>query len=60
VTFVAAIIDSVIRVYKNGVLVATGPSDTTWTNGQPGIGFWPFPGATLANYGWKTYSAGTL
>jgi hypothetical protein len=56
----AEIIGSVIRVFKNGTLVMTGPSDTMWANGQPGIGFWPKPGATLQNYGWKTFSAGGL
>jgi hypothetical protein len=56
----AEIIGSVIRVYKNGTLVLTGPSNTTWADGQPGIGFFPRSGATLANYGWKTFSAGTL
>jgi len=56
----AEIVNSVIRVYKNGALVATGPADTTWTNGQPGMGFWPKPGATPQNYCWKSYSAGSL
>lgn len=56
----AEIVGSVIRVYKNGSLVVTAPSDTTWTSGQPGIGFWPLAGATLASFGWKTFSAGSL
>lgn len=56
----AEIIGNVIKVYKNGALVATGPADATWTNGQPGMGFWPKPGATPQNYGWKSYSAGSL
>ena len=56
----AEIIGSVIKVYKNGALVATGPSNTTWTDGQPGIGFWPTPGATPANFGWRNYTAGSL
>jgi hypothetical protein len=54
------IVGGVISVFKNGSLVATGPPDTTWTDGQPGIGFWPKPGATLQNYGWKSYTAGSL
>jgi hypothetical protein len=56
----AEITGSVIKVYKNGSLVATSPSDTTWTTGQPGIGFWPKPGATLKSYGWKNFQAGSL
>jgi hypothetical protein len=54
----AEIIGGVIRVYKNGSLVVTGPSNSTWTDGQPGIGFWPLPGTTLASYGWKNFQAG--
>jgi len=56
----AEIVNNVIRVYKNGGLVATGPTDTTWTDGQPGIGFWPTPGATLQSYGWRSFAAGNL
>lgn len=56
----AEIIGSVIRVYKNGALVLTGPSNTTWTDGQPGMGFWPLAGATLSSYGWKSFEAGSL
>ena len=56
----AEIVDGVIRVYRNGKLVATSPRDTTWQDGHPGIGFWPLPGATLAAYGWQSFSAGTL
>lgn len=56
----AEIAGDVITVYRNGVLVATGPSDPMWTNGQPGIGFWPTNGSTPASYGWKHYSAGEL
>ncbi len=54
----AEIVGNVIRVYKNGALVATGPADTTWTGGQPGMGFWPIPGATLQSYGWKNFPGG--
>jgi hypothetical protein len=56
----AEIVDGVIKVYKNGSLLLTGPLNTSWTDGQPGIGFWPKPGATFANYGWKNYTAGSL
>jgi hypothetical protein len=55
----AEITGGVIKVYKNGSLVLTG-SDTTWTNGQPGMGFWPKPGATIQSYGWRSYMAGSL
>ena len=56
----AEIIGSVIKVYKNGVLVMTGPTNTTWTDGQPGMGFWPVDSATPQNLGWKSYQAGNL
>jgi subtilisin family serine protease len=54
------VMGNVVRVYKNGTLVATSPADNTFTDGQPGIGFWPRPGATLQNFGWKSFSAGSL
>jgi hypothetical protein len=50
----------VIRVYKNGTLIRTAPADTTFTSGQPGMGFWPNTGATPANYGWRAFEAGSL
>jgi hypothetical protein len=56
----AEITGSVIKVYKNGTLVLTGPSNTTWSDGQPGMGFWPTPGATPTSYGWKNYTAGSF
>lgn len=56
----AEIIGSVIKVYKNGVLVMTGPSNSTWTDGQPGVGFFPRDGASLQSYGWKDFTAGSL
>jgi hypothetical protein len=58
----AAIIKQDIYVWKNGVLVASSPAnfttDTTWTEGQPGFGFWPVDGAVPASYGWKRVVAG--
>jgi chitodextrinase len=54
----AEIINGVVRVYRNGTLVATGPPDNTWIDGQPGIGFWPKPGAIPENYGWRRFEAG--
>jgi hypothetical protein len=55
----AEMIGSLIKVYKNGALVATA-TDTTWTDGQPGMGFWPVDGATPQNFGWKSYTGGNL
>ncbi len=56
----AEIIGSVIRIYKNGSLVATASEDATWKDGQPGMGFWPVESSTPANYAWKSYEAGNL
>ena len=56
----AEISGSVIRVYKNGQLVLTAPSDTTWADGQPGMGFWPVDTAIPQNLGWKNFAAGNL
>ena len=56
----AEIIGNVIKVYKNGGLVATAPADTTWPNGQPGMGFWPVDSSIKENYGWTSYQAGSL
>lgn len=51
---------TLIRVYKNGSLRIT-KTDATFTNGQPGLGFWPvFPDAVLASYGWLSFRAGNL
>lgn len=55
----AEINGSTIRVYKNGALVAT-VSDTSWVDGQPGMGFWPVDGASIEKFGWKNYQAGNL
>jgi hypothetical protein len=56
----AEISGNVIRVYKNGALALTG-SDSTWSSGQPGIGFWVrAPGTTLSSYGWRSFEAGDL
>lgn len=58
------IIGSVIKVYKNGSLVITVPSDTTWTSGQPGMGFWPRffnpQQVVFDSYCWKQFKAGDL
>jgi hypothetical protein len=47
----------VILLKQNGVSIGT-VTDTTYTSGQPGLGFWPVDGATPANMGWKSYTAG--
>ena len=53
------IIGNVIRAYRNGALVATA-TDSSYSTGQPGMGFWPTPGSTLQSYGWKRFEAGSL
>lgn len=52
---------STITVQVNGSTVLT-TTDTTWTDGQPGMGFWPRTGGTVvkANYGWRSFKAGNL
>ncbi|MEO8137819.1 MAG: hypothetical protein ABI831_28060 [Betaproteobacteria bacterium] len=55
----AEIIGNVIRVYKNGMQVAS-VSDATYANGQPGIGLWPVDGASIDKFGWKNFQAGGL
>ena len=46
-----------MTVTVNDVVELT-TSDSTWTDGQPGIGFWPLPGATLSSFGWQSFAAG--
>ena len=55
----AVITGNLIMVYKNGALVGTSPPNSTWQDGQPGIGFWPVDSSTPASYGWKRFEAGT-
>jgi hypothetical protein len=55
----AEVFGPMIRVYRNGSLVLMA-SDSTWKDGQPGMGFWPKPGATIDAYGWTDYQAGSL
>jgi hypothetical protein len=52
---------STIKVYKNGNVVGTA-TNSTYTDGQPGMGFWPTNrgGVTISSYGWKNYEAGTM
>ena len=54
----AEIVGSVIKVYKNGALVAAGPEDSTYASGQPGIGFWPVDSSTPMKLGWTGFEAG--
>ena len=56
----AEIIGSVVKVYRNGTLMLTAPADSTYSTGQPGIGFWPTSGSILENYCWKNFQAGSL
>lgn len=53
------IVGSVITVYKNAVK-RLDVTDTTWATGNPGIGFYPLAGATLASYGWKSIVASNI
>jgi hypothetical protein len=55
----AEISGNVIKVFRNGVQVATA-TDSTFTSGQPGVGFWPVDGADPNSLGWRNYSAGPL
>lgn len=56
----AEITGNIIMVYKNGLLVGTSPPNSTWKDGQPGLGFWPVDSSTPASYGWKHFEAGSL
>lgn len=59
----AEISGNIIRVYKNGTLALTRDVSTVgsvWTDGQPGIGFFPRSGASLQSYGWKSFQAGSM
>jgi hypothetical protein len=55
----AEIVSNQIKVYRNGSLVMSA-TDSTWTDGQPGIGFWLRSGATASSYGWAAFSAGGM
>jgi hypothetical protein len=58
-TLRAEIVGNVIKVFRNGALMVSAV-DSTYPTGQPGVGFWPTPGATLSAYGWKSFQAGAL
>ena len=59
----AEITGNIIKVYRNGSPVAsvdvTSHGGTVWTDGQPGMGFWPVNNASIEKYGWKSYEAGS-
>jgi len=55
----AEMIGNQITVYKNTVQVAQ-VSDSAFTEGQPGVGFWPVDGAIKESLGWKDFSCGNL
>lgn len=59
--FRAEIQGSVIKAYINGVeKTGGGITDSSYTTGQPGMGFWPVDGADRTKMGFKAYSAGSL
>jgi hypothetical protein len=57
-TFSAKIVGNTITSYLNGVQIATA-TDSTYSDGNPGMGFWRGSGAavTLRDYGFESYSA---
>lgn len=57
-TFSAKIVGNTITSYLNGVQIATA-TDSTYADGNPGMGFWRGSGApvTLGDYGFESYSA---
>lgn len=57
---IARIVGNTITVWRNGVQIGSPVVDTTYTDGQPGIGFWPTAGSTLASYGWKSFYCGDI
>ncbi len=50
---------TVITVYKNGSF-AMSATDSVFTTGNPGVGFWCRPSGTLDRYGWQSIRAGDL
>lgn len=52
----ATISGSTISVYKNSTLLITG-TDATYSNGNPGIGFYAANTADWSDYGFSTFSA---
>ena len=60
----AEINNNVIKVYKNGALMAavdtTSQGGPVWSDGQPGLAFWPVDSSTVELFGWKSFQAGNL
>jgi hypothetical protein len=50
---------STLRYYQNGILVATG-TDTTWSDGQPGMGSYLISGGTFSDYAFTRWTGGSL
>jgi hypothetical protein len=55
----AGMIGSDITVFLNDESIATA-NDSTWTDGQPGLGFFPRTGATPEFYCWSAFTGGEL
>ena len=49
----------VITLKQNNIVLGT-VTDTTWTSGQCGVGFWPVDGAVKTSMGWSAWSCGNL
>jgi hypothetical protein len=52
----ATIVGSTISVYKNGILLFTC-ADSTYSSGNPGMGFFLYGQGTSSNYGFSSFSA---
>ena len=55
----ATIVGSLITVYFNNVQIMQ-VSDSTWTTGQPGMGFFVEPGASNSEFGFSRFTAAGL
>lgn len=53
------IVGTTITLKQNGTVILTA-TDSTFSSGQAGVGFWPVDGATPDNFGWKSLLAGNL
>lgn len=49
----------VITLEQNEIVIGT-VTDTTFTDGQPGLGFWPVDGADKTKAGWSSWACGNL
>lgn len=48
-----------ITFFQNGIVIFT-VTDSTFSSGNPGVGFWPVDGAIVTSMGFKSYRAGDL